>query len=158
MVIDEGHVLGIHALTDPHTKNENIVTEEFVVIRDYFKERFNYETRICRFPYGSWWANQEIANQMKEYNLLCWDWTIDGMEYQIYEPDYTTQEYKTKEQVIDDILNAADEDIEVILLHENQGTLDVLEDVIRGLKKKGYTFGVWSEEIHFPLNFGLDMN
>ena len=56
MVIDKGHVIGIHALTDPHTKNENIVTEEFIVIQKYFKERFNYETRICRFPYGSWWA------------------------------------------------------------------------------------------------------
>ena len=158
LVIDQGHVLGIHALTDPHTKNEKIVTEEFVVIQDYFKERFNYETRICRFPYGSWWTTQEIADQMKEHNLLCWDWTIDGMEYQIYEPDYETQEFKNKEQLVNDILSITDENIEVILLHENQGTIDVLEDVILGLKKKGYQFDVWSEESHFPLNFGLDMD
>lgn len=44
-------------------------------------------------------------------------------------------------------------DVEVVLLHEKEQTLQVLPEIIAFFKEKGYEYAVYNDEKHFSLNF-----
>ena len=85
---------------------------------------------------------ESIYKKFIDEGFLVWDWTID------------TEDWKSSEdQIVSNILYYARESDEiVILLHENQRTVDCLNNIIAILKERGYDIRPITEDLK-PKNF-----
>ena len=85
---------------------------------------------------------ESIYKKFIDEGFLVWDWTID------------TEDWKSSEdQIVSNILYYAREKDEiVILLHENQRTVDCLDNIITILKERGYEIKPITEDLK-PKNF-----
>ena len=85
---------------------------------------------------------ESIYKKFIDEGFLVWDWTID------------TEDWKSsQDQIVSNILYYARETDEiVILLHENQRTVDCLNNIIAILKERGYDIRPITEDLK-PKNF-----
>ena len=85
---------------------------------------------------------ESIYKKFIDEDFLLWDWTVD------------TEDWKsTEDQIVSNILYyAREKDRIVILLHENQKTVDCLPDIIKILRERGYSIEPITEDTK-PINF-----
>ena len=143
---DEGHGAGFHGVSHELSKlyeTEDSAIEEFKTCSKTFYKITGHTSKLVRIPFGSKPNMVEsIYDKFVEEGFLVWDWTID------------TEDWKSsKDQIVSNILYyARDKDEVVILLHENQRTVDCLNDIITILKQRGYEIRPITEDLK-PKNF-----
>lgn len=142
----EGHGIGFHGVSHELKelyKTENSAVEEFKKCNNTFYKLTGKTSKLVRIPFGSKpYMLKSVYDKFIDEGFLLWDWTID------------TEDWKSSEdQIVSNILYYAREKDEiVILLHENQRTVDCLENVIMILKERGYEVKPITENIK-PKNF-----
>ena len=142
----EGHGTGFHGVTHDIKelyKNEYSAIEEFRTCNRTFYNITGETSRLVRIPFGSKpYMLESIYKKFIDEGFLVWDWTID------------TEDWKSSEdQIVSNILYYAREKDEiVILLHENQRTVDCLDNIITILKERGYEIKPITEDLK-PKNF-----
>lgn len=142
----EGHGAGFHSVTHDISKlyaTEDSAIEEFRTCSKTFYNITGHTSKLVRIPFGSK-PNmiESIYNKFVDEGFLVWDWTID------------TEDWKSsQDQIVSNILYyARDKEEIVILLHENQRTVNSLNDIIAILKQRGYEIRPITEDIK-PKNF-----
>lgn len=142
----EGHGTGFHGVTHDINelyKTEDSAIEEFRTCSKTFYKITGKKSRLVRIPFGSKpYMLENIYEKFVDEGFLVWDWTID------------TEDWKSSEdQIVSNILYYARESDEiVILLHENQRTVDCLNNIIAILKERGYDIRPITEDVK-PKNF-----
>lgn len=142
----EGHGIGFHGVSHELKelyKTENSAVEEFKTCSNTFYKLTGKTSRLVRIPYGSKpYMLKSVYDKFIQEGFLVWDWTID------------TEDWKSSEdQIVSNILYYARERDEiVILLHENQKTVDCLDNIIMILKQRGYEIRPITENMT-PKNF-----
>lgn len=146
--IDEGNEIGIHTYCHEAC---NIYGGADSCYRDVMKtkgvleDKFGYKPKLYRFPWGS--ANNYIASyrddiilRLKKEGLEYQDWNVSA-EDSVGSP--------TEESILSNIRKDYKKyDEPVILMHDsgcNDKTLSSLREVIKELKKSGYSFATLSK-------------
>ncbi|UHA76053.1 polysaccharide deacetylase [Paenibacillus sp. 481] len=148
--VDEGHYVGPHSMTHNYKKlyNQNEFVSEMKDTIDIIHNITGVKPKLVRAPYGSKpGLKDSLRNELAEAELKLWDWTIDSNDWK-----YTGN----PGGIVNEVKTQTTEDVEIVLLHEKQQTLDALPEIIDFYKNKGYSFAVYKDEEHFPLNFWKD--
>ncbi|UOR10831.1 polysaccharide deacetylase family protein [Halobacillus amylolyticus] len=134
-VLGEGHIIGSHT-----TKHSNLTKLSY---EEQYKEIQNSITKIERItgnkikyfrpPFGQY--NADTIKAVKQLNGIPVMWRIASIDWEL------------KEDPQQIITNVADnlEDGAVILLHELKQTLEVLPELIKAIRDKGYSFTLLEE-------------
>ena len=135
-----GHDLGNHSATHPHMNQLTAeqITEELEKCHQTVKELTGIEMDLFRPPYGEYNNTViETANQ-KGYHVIQWD--IDSLDWKEQGP----------EAEISQVLHHKHLGNGSIILFHNDAkyTPQVLDTIIKGLKKNGYELVPISELIH----------
>jgi len=149
--VKEGHYIGAHSMThnsDKLYKKGQFVPEmkeTLALIHDIT----GTTPKLVRPPYGSepGLKSEEIRNQIVEAGIKVWDWTIDSDDWKLKDNPV---------QIIENVKKQTTEEVEVVLMHEKQQTLQALPKIIEFYQEQGYEFGVYNEADHFHLNFQKD--
>lgn len=142
----EGHGTGFHGVTHDIKelyRTENSAIEEFRTCNRTFYNITGETSRLVRIPFGSKpYMLENIYKKFIDEGFLVWDWTID------------TEDWKSSEdQIVSNVLYYARETDElVILLHENQRTVECLNNIITILKERGYDIRPITHDVK-PKNF-----
>lgn len=143
----EGHSIGNHTYSHDYNSvylNEQSFLKEVndtnKILKDILGE--NYETKIFRFPGGSFNKEEKYKISITNNGFKYIDWNAsngDGSGHNI-----------PKDELIENVKNTISEnEHEVILLMHDSSTknttVDALHDIIEILKNKGYTFKPLSE-------------
>jgi peptidoglycan/xylan/chitin deacetylase (PgdA/CDA1 family) len=129
-VLEEGHLIGTHT-----TKHLNLVKlsyeEQYQEIKNSMskiKEITGNEVTYFRPPFGQF--NDDTINAAKQLNVTTVMWRVASIDWELKEDP---------QQIITNVVENL-EDGAIILLHELKQTLDVLPQLIKAIKEKGYTF------------------
>lgn len=146
--IDEGNEIGIHTYCH-EARNIYVCADscyrDVMKTRGILEDKFGYKPKLYRFPWGS--ANNYIASyrddiisRLKKEGLEYQDWNVSA-EDSVGSP--------TEESILSNIRKDYKKyDEPVILMHDsgcNEKTLSSLREVIRELKKSGYSFETLSK-------------
>lgn len=135
---DDGHDVANHSDTHPHIASlpyENIKSE-IVDANKKIEELTGKENCLFRAPYGEY--NDNVISAAEELGFFTIQWDVDSLDWKNL----------GKENILNRILNKT-KNGSIILMHNGtQDTADVLEDVIKQLKEKGFSFKPVSEFIY----------
>ncbi|MGM9988181.1 MAG: polysaccharide deacetylase family protein [Bacillaceae bacterium] len=146
----KGHYVGMHSMTHDYNKlyTEQQIVDELRQEQTIISNITGKKPTLFRSPYGSMpGLNAQIRQEATAAGLKTWDWTVDSL-------DWKYQQNPSK--IIDEINSQLVDDIEIILLHDKPGTIEVLPQIIKLIRGKGYQFEVYEEKNHFPVNFWKD--
>ncbi|ABS22933.1 peptidoglycan-N-acetylglucosamine deacetylase [Bacillus cytotoxicus] len=149
-LVKEGHYPGVHSMTHNYAKlyKQGQFVEEMKQAQNMVKDITGIHPKLVRCPYGSMpGLNQRLRDQMVVAGMKEWDWTIDSLDWKL--PG-------NPNGVVQNVISGANQDREVILMHEKKQTVQALQTIINDLRKKGYEFETYEESAHFPLNFWHD--
>ena len=146
--IDEGNEIGVHTYCHEACsiyKCSDAYYRDIMKTKKLLEDKFKYKPVLFRFPWGS--ANNYIASYRDDIILRLGK---EGMEYQDWN---VSAEDSVGSPTINSILNNIRKDYKkynepVILMHDsgcNEKTLAALKEVIRDLKKSGYSFATLSQ-------------
>jgi peptidoglycan/xylan/chitin deacetylase (PgdA/CDA1 family) len=154
--INEGHEVGIHSYSHESGQiyqSADSYYKDVCRVQNILEEQFGYRAKVWRFPWGS--ANgyisrfkKDVTDRLNKETLDYADWNVSG-EDSVGNPSVETILKNIKK----DCFTVEDP---VILLHDsncNQATLDSLEEIIRMLQERGYTFETISKRSK-PCHFG----
>ena len=98
---------------------------------NFLKEKFNYEVKYFRPPYGRFKVSTQKI--LKEKNLKCVMWSL------------LTQDYKNNFETVKFAVNKYLKNNSVIVLHDSVKSKDIIKDSINFIfdeaANKGFTFG-----------------
>ncbi|MCM3710074.1 polysaccharide deacetylase family protein [Sporosarcina luteola] len=129
---DMGFTIGNHTKTHANLKtlSEEEQREEIISVNDLVEEVTGERPRFFRAPFG---ANTDFSNTLAlDEGMLVMNWTY-GYDFE--------REYMTKEKIADIMVNT-----ELLrhgsnlLMHDRDWTADALEEIVNGLRGKGYEF------------------
>ncbi len=151
-IIQENHAIGLHTMS--HNKNEcyssydNFIKEN-LELKNLLKTKFNIETNILRFPFGSRNSYLRITksflDKLHENNFKIYDWHIDTLDALHPENDPSTILQICKNQFQKRF--SGNDDI-IILMHTNTNnihtvrSLKLIKDYFLSL---GYEFSLLTE-------------
>ncbi|SFS81176.1 Peptidoglycan/xylan/chitin deacetylase, PgdA/CDA1 family [Paenibacillus sp. 453mf] len=152
-ITEEGHYPGMHTMSHNYHHlyksggSENFldeVNEEQLIIQ----EITGYSPELVRAPFGSSpQIGEDFREDIADSGYKLWDWTIDSLDWDL--PG------KPK-QIISNVKKDVHRDVEVILFHEKEQTLEALPAIIQYLRRKGYKIEAYNPEQHFVMNFSHD--
>lgn len=149
--IQEGHYIGGHSMTHDSKKlyTEGQFVPEMKEVLSLIHQITGESPKLVRPPYGSapGLKSQQIRDQTAEAGIKVWDWTIDSEDWKLK---------NNPNQIVENVKKGTTNDVEVILMHEKDQTLQVLPEIIKFYKEKGYEFAVYHDIDHFHLNFQKD--
>lgn len=129
-IIDKGHDIGNHSNKHPHvTKmSKEEVKEDIRLAHQVIKDITGKDMYLYRPPYGEY--NNTVIQAASECNYYTIQWDVDSLDWKEY----------GRRELIDKVLkhkNLASGSI--ILLHnDTKYTKNALDELIKGLKAKGY--------------------
>ncbi|MCM3291067.1 polysaccharide deacetylase [Paenibacillus sp. MER 180] len=149
--VEEGHYVGAHSMTHDAIKlydNKQFVPEMLETLH-LIRNITGTNPKLTRPPYGSapGLKGEQIRDQIADAGIKIWDWTIDSYDWKLKD---------NPSKIVENVKKQTTEDLEVVLMHEKQQTLQVLPEIIEFYKEKGYEFAVYHDEEHFRLNFQKD--
>lgn len=145
--IKNGNEIGIHTYchkADTIYQSEDTCYEDIMTVKKLIKDKFDYETKLYRFPWGSVncyvkYFKSDLAKRLRDEGIEYADWNVSGED---------SVGYPSVSSIMSNIRKDYDKYNEpVILLHDsasNKATLQALESVIKELKEKGYSFDILS--------------
>lgn len=149
-IVEEGHYPGLHIMTHSRetlydSKKADTYIKEMHQVQKRIKQLTDKQPLLSRPPFGSSpYLTKSMAKDIAKANLRVWDWSIDSMDW--YYKDSAKEVAKT-------VISRATEPFEIILLHEQPQAVRAIPAIVAGLKKKGYQFAVYDEDLHTPFNF-----
>ncbi|AOM83320.1 polysaccharide deacetylase family protein [Salisediminibacterium beveridgei] len=131
-IYDLGFEIGNHSMTHPNFNNisEEQQHDEIVDLNDKIEEIIGERPRFYRAPFG---VNTDYSKQVVEDEGMQWmNWTY-GYDY--------FEEYMEKDALADIMVNTELlRDGANLLMHDRDFTKEALEDIVEGLREKGYGF------------------
>lgn len=144
-IMNEGHAIGNH--TASHNR-ERIFQSVDVFMNDIYKmeafleEKYNTSTKFVRIPYGScdsyrYTVRQNALKRLREEGYTVVDWTIDSRDSYNRNPDVLLRKIQ---KGIEITRKHKTNDVEIILMHNLEGTSKALPSIIDWLRNAGYEF------------------
>jgi len=139
-ILTEGHYIGLHSMT--HDRDtlytgygaSRRFVDEMLQLQTLINEETAHLTSLCRAPFGMMTNfTPEHERAITEANINCIDWNVDPQDWQ-----------NSAEMVIN-YVTAQVEMLDfpselVIVLHEQDATVEALPSVISFLRNHGYVF------------------
>ncbi|WHT46905.1 polysaccharide deacetylase family protein [Sporosarcina thermotolerans] len=129
---DMGFIIGNHTKTHANLKkiSEDEQREEIISVNDIVEEVTGERPKFFRAPFG---VNTDFSRALaKEEGMLLMNWSY-GYDYE--------KEYMTKEKIADIMVNTELlRNGSNLLMHDREWTADALEEIVNGLREKGYNF------------------
>jgi len=134
-MIDEGHTIGNHSVHHYSMPTLDIEKskKEILDLHDYMKNEFNYEMDMFRPPMGEYSEKSLAITQACGYKTVFWSYA-----YADWDPAKQMENSKAFEKVT----NAAHSGCIYLLHSVSKTNAEILNDVIKDLKQKGYAFGI----------------
>ena len=136
-----GFSIGNHTMTHPNLSqiSEAEQREEILELNNLIEEIIGEKPTFFRAPHG---VNTEYVRELvKQEGMLLMNWTY-GYDY--FEP------YQDAEKLKEAMITGEGPEVDVnysllrpganLLMHDREWTLDALEDIVIGLREKGYSF------------------
>ena len=125
-----GFMIGNHTMTHPNLKkiSEAEQREEIVGVNDLVEEVTGERPQFFRAPFG---MNTDYSKTLAiEEGMLLMNWSY-GYDFE--------REYMTKEKIADIMVNTELlRNGSNLLMHDRDWTADAMEDIVKGLRDKGY--------------------
>ncbi len=142
-----GHDLGNHS--ENHKNMSQLSTADIQLeiqkVHDKVKKITGIDMFLFRPPYGDY--DNDVINTLSEMNYYTIQWSIDSIDWKNY----------GRQDILDRVLNHKNlTDGAIILMHNGaKYTASALDELISGLKNKGYEFVPISELIYRD-NYTID--
>ncbi|OON92723.1 MAG: hypothetical protein ATN33_00675 [Epulopiscium sp. Nele67-Bin001] len=136
-IAEKGHDIANHSYKHPHvnklTKEE--VKEDIMKAHKVIKDLIDYDMDLYRAPYGEY--NNTVVEAANECGYYIVQWDVDSLDWKEY----------GKQPLIDKVLKHKNLTFgSIILLHTGTDyTKEALDEIIKGLKVKGYELVPMSE-------------
>lgn len=143
----DGHELGNHS--ENHKQMSKLSAEEckteIMTPHEKVKKLTGVDMQVFRPPYGDY--NDTLIKTLKECNYHGIQWDVDSLDWKDYSAD----------TILSKVLNHKNLRNGSIILCHNGGkhTAECLDQLIQGLKEKGFTLVKMSELI-YPDNYEMD--
>lgn len=132
-IIDDGHTIGNHTFS--HKKfsevSKNEIIEEIKKINSLLSEKFNYQIKYFRPPYGRF--NFATSKIMKEMNLVNVMWSL------------LTYDFEGKIEIVKMAVTKYLKNNSIVVFHDSNKTKNLLLDSVKFLidevEKNKYKFG-----------------
>lgn len=130
-IYDLGFAVGNHTYSHSNLKDlsEAEQKEEIIQVNNMVERITGEKPRFFRAPFGS---NTDFSKKLAaEENMTVMNWTY-GYDWE--------KDYQTKETLADIMVNTPYlSDGANLLMHDRPWTMEAMEDIVKGLKTKGYT-------------------
>jgi len=129
-VFDEGHLIGSHAYSHKNLAklNKEHQYKQIKYSIDKIEEITNSKVQYFRPPFGQY--NEDTIVILKDLDLLPVMWEITSFDW---------ENKNTAETIVDNVVEHII-DGSVILLHELKQTVEILPQLIDGIRAKGFEF------------------
>lgn len=132
-MIDEGHIVGNHTVNHKSMPSCNLETikKEMMDLHTAVYNKFGYEMKYMRPPKGEYSEKTVAYTNTLGYKTVMWSFAYDDW-------DETKQgrESYGKKKILDNVHNG-----EIMLLHAtSKDNANILDEVIKEIKNKGYEF------------------
>lgn len=137
-MIDEGHIVGNHTVNHPSMPDldNDKLKEEITKLHTAVFEKFGYEMKYLRPPKGEFSQRTLHLTKSLGYTTVMWSFAYDD-----WDESKQGRETYAKEKVLSNLHNGA-----VILLHSNsKDNCNILDEIIKEIKKQGYEFKTLDE-------------
>jgi peptidoglycan-N-acetylglucosamine deacetylase len=134
MIREEGHEIGNHAYSHPDLKKmtNDRITEELKRTNEVIQATLDISPEWFAPPSGSYRNDVvQIAADLKMNTIL---WSVDTVDWRNPEP----------KAMVDKVLNKVHPGA-MILMHPTSSTAAGIEEMIKGIKEKGFSIGTVSE-------------
>ena len=131
--IDEGHIIGNHTVNHKSLPDctDEVIDSEIMNLHKKIYEEFNYEMKYMRPPKGEYSEKSLAYVQKLGYIPVMWSFAYDDWD----EQKQGREEYG-KNKILDNLHNG-----EIMLLHAtSKDNANILDEVIKKAKEKGYEF------------------
>ena len=137
-MIDNNNIVGNHTVNHKSmpSLDDNTLKEEVMKLHDVVKEKFNYEMKYIRPPKGEFSEKSLALSNELGYRTVMWSFA-----YADWEENNQPSKESAKKKIMENLHNG-----EVMLLHATSKTnRDILGEVIKEIKDKGYEIKSISE-------------
>ena len=142
---EEGHDVANHSDTHPHIASLSYedIKKEITSANEKIEKATGKKNDLFRAPYGEY--NDNVISAAEELGFYTIQWDVDSLDWKNL----------GKENILNRVLSKT-KDGSIILMHNGtQDTANVLDEMIKGLKDKGFNFKPTSEFIYRE-NYTLD--
>ena len=146
-IYNDGHEIGNHSYIHPNFMNitEERMNDELKKTEDIIYQTIGYNTKLFRFPSGSY--NEKALNYVMSKGYKCIQWDVDSVDWKQAGADV---EYN---RVMKNVKEGS-----ILLFHNNaKYTPENLDRIINKLTGEGYKFLTVSELIYDD-NYYIDEN
>lgn len=142
---EEGHDVANHSDTHPHIASLSYedIKREITSANEKIQNVTGKKNDLFRAPYGEY--NDNVISAAEELGFYTIQWDVDSLDWKNL----------GKENILNRVLSKT-KDGSIILMHNGtKDTANVLDEMIKGLKEKGFNFKPISEFIYRE-NYTLD--
>ncbi|PYZ98059.1 hypothetical protein CR205_05535 [Alteribacter lacisalsi] len=134
MIIEEGHEIGNHAYSHPDMKqlSNDRIREELEKTTEIIEATLNLKPHWFAPPSGSF--RQDVVDIAADMGMHTVMWTVDTIDWRQPPPDQMADKIITKSEAGS-----------LVLMHPTQSAQQGLEEMITGLKEKGFHIGTVSD-------------
>jgi len=134
MIYKEGHEIGNHAYSHPNLekKSPSETMEELQKTNAVIEETIDVKPKWFAPPSGSF--NQETILTARKLDMLTILWTVDTVDWR------NPPSSEMVKRVVSEVSDGS-----MILMHPTSPTAEGLEQMIKGIKNKGYVLGTVTE-------------
>ena len=146
-IYNDGHEIGNHSYIHPNFMNitEERMNDELKKTEDIIYQTIGYNTKLFRFPSGSY--NEKALNYVMSKGYKCIQWDVDSVDWKQAGADV---EYN---RVMKNVKEGS-----ILLFHNNaKYTPENLDRIINKLTDEGYKFLTVSELVYDD-NYYIDEN
>ncbi|MFF2090783.1 polysaccharide deacetylase family protein [Paenibacillus sp. NPDC058174] len=152
-MVEEGSYPGLHSMSHDVNKlyksgSSSCFIEEFKQEQELVGDLVGFAPDLIRAPYGSKpHIDEGFRGDIAEAGFRMWDWTVDSMDWHLAgKPD----------KIVEQVSHSVHRDLEVILLHEREQTVNALPKILELLHDSGYEFKAYDSSEHVIANFSGD--
>ncbi len=139
-MIELGHDIGNHSLNHENMTQLSMEEKkaEISIVHEYVKNLTGYEMNLFRPPYGAY--DNEVIRSGEELGYYTIRWSVNSLDWKDY----------GKESIIKTVVEHEELKNGAIILMNGEAkyTKEALEEVILGIREKGYEFVPLSELIY----------
>jgi len=152
-MLAEGHYIGLHSMThefDTLYEGEGAsdrFVAEMLQLQNIIYESVGHYSDLCRAPFGmmtGFRPDSGHAEATREAGINCIDWNVDPKDWRSSASAQLVLEYVIKQV---EMLDSPSE--LVIVLHEQEATIEALPSIISFLREQGYVFKTYQPGYEF---------
>lgn len=142
---DMGHEIGNHSSTHPHFTqlDSQKIKDEIYTTSNKIKNITGEPTKLFRPPFGDY--NSNVVRTVRETGHFCIQWNVDSLDWRGI----------SENEVYDRVISKVDSGSIVLFHNSCPNTAACLPNIIKKLRKDGYTFVTVSQLI-FKENYYVD--